>query len=278
MQFLLVHKGNFCFYLVMEMIAHPTDLFSRQQIAEITGIDASTLNYWMREHVLRPVEGGAGKGSHRKFAYYEVTLAGILNQLRIFGIGLPALARLSQRFHDAQDWLATHNIEVRNFHLIQSAVFIRRAILLDGSFRWFIRPEDEGTFAGFQLHRLDQHLAWVDLDWEQALTHGFKASCGFTLNQALSPEERNLVWSWNTLQAIEEFERHGAYFEAMIELVPEYPDIKTTLPQHLIRNGAGEWELARRSYVPSWGVIFIGIHIKLLVHQMWAPYLKRKAP
>lgn len=63
-------------------------LFTRQQIGELAQLDDSTLNYWSREGLIVPTEGGKGRGSHRRFDFVQVNIAAILGQLRRFGLNI----------------------------------------------------------------------------------------------------------------------------------------------------------------------------------------------
>lgn len=85
-------------------------LFSRRQLGELAGLDASTLTYWTREGMLRPAQGGGGKGLHRKFAHSEVNLAAILMELSRCGVSAIALRALAKKFHDAMDWFEANSL------------------------------------------------------------------------------------------------------------------------------------------------------------------------
>ncbi len=77
-----------------------TDLFTRQEMALLTGIADDVLAFWIKNDLLVPSSGGAGKGSHRKFAGFQVNIAGVLAELRNNGIniaGLRAFASQLQR-------------------------------------------------------------------------------------------------------------------------------------------------------------------------------------
>lgn len=75
-------------------------LYSRQQLGELAGLDNTTLNYWSREGLLVPSEGGQGRGSHRRFDFVQVNIAAILGQMRRFKLNLQVMrsfAELLQR-------------------------------------------------------------------------------------------------------------------------------------------------------------------------------------
>jgi DNA-binding transcriptional MerR regulator len=78
-----------------------TSLFTRQQLGELTGLDNTTLNYWSREDLLAPSEGGAGRGSHRRFDFVQVNIAAMLGALRQFRLGLNVLTSFADMLQEA---------------------------------------------------------------------------------------------------------------------------------------------------------------------------------
>lgn len=76
-------------------------LFSRQQIGELTGLDDTTLNYWSREGLLVPSEGGKGRGSHRRFDFVQVNIAAILGQMRRFGLSITVMRSFAELLQKA---------------------------------------------------------------------------------------------------------------------------------------------------------------------------------
>lgn len=148
---------------------YPRILFTRQQIGDLTGIDNSTLNYWMREGVLRPTEGGEGRGSHRQFQFTEINIAGILNEIRQFGVGLPALKGLAERFHYAIDWMINKGISLDRLATFEEVALDRQRFLEDGYFsvdaevQKKVRPDQE-----IEVHGSGQ-FAQARLSWEEAV-------------------------------------------------------------------------------------------------------------
>lgn len=57
------------------------DLFIRSEITALTGVDDSTLNYWMREGVLAWSSGGTTRGSRRRFDFRQVNIAAALGAM-----------------------------------------------------------------------------------------------------------------------------------------------------------------------------------------------------
>lgn len=73
------------------MIGTHTELFTRWQISHLVGVSDGVLSFWIKNGLLVPLEGGAGRGSHRKFARIQVSFAAILERLQRFGLNIGAL-------------------------------------------------------------------------------------------------------------------------------------------------------------------------------------------
>jgi DNA-binding transcriptional MerR regulator len=76
-------------------------LYSRQQLGELAGLDNTTLNYWSREGLLVPSEGGQGRGSHRRFDFIQVNIAAILGQMRRFKLSLQVMRSFAELLQKA---------------------------------------------------------------------------------------------------------------------------------------------------------------------------------
>lgn len=76
-------------------------LYSRQQLGELAGLDDTTLNYWSREGLLVPSEGGQGRGSHRRFDFVQVNIAAILGQMRRFKLSLTVMRSFAELLQNA---------------------------------------------------------------------------------------------------------------------------------------------------------------------------------
>lgn len=76
-------------------------LYTRREVGNLVGLDDVTLNYWSREELLIPIEGGGGRGSHRRFDFIQVNIAAILGQLRRFGLNISIMRSLSGLLQDA---------------------------------------------------------------------------------------------------------------------------------------------------------------------------------
>lgn len=76
-------------------------LYTRQQLGDLAGLDDTTLNYWSREGLLVPTEGGQGRGSHRRFDFVQVNIAAILGQMRRFKLSLTVMRSFAELLQKA---------------------------------------------------------------------------------------------------------------------------------------------------------------------------------
>lgn len=76
-------------------------LYTRQQLGKLAGLDDTTLNYWSREGLLVPTEGGQGRGSHRRFDFVQVNIAAILGQMRRFKLSLTVMRSFAELLQKA---------------------------------------------------------------------------------------------------------------------------------------------------------------------------------
>lgn len=76
---------------------YPSHLqFTRQQIAELTGISDDVLAFWLKQQLLvANDETLSGKGRHKRFGFVQIHIAAILNQLRDFGVNISCLRSVS---------------------------------------------------------------------------------------------------------------------------------------------------------------------------------------
>ncbi|CAH0496391.1 MerR family transcriptional regulator [Novosphingobium sp. CECT 9465] len=257
----------------MDTSLYPRDLFTRVQIARMTGIDDSTLNYWMREGLLRAAEGGTGRGSHRRFEYREVSLAALLQQLRGFGIGTPSLAAIARRFHEAVDWMETNGISQANLYVIWDLLRIQKEFVREGRIaRHVSGQEDELWFAEFEKYRKGL-VTWVELTWEQALAYDFRPRPNRGAQPQPSAKEVALVRSWTSEADFQFYAQMERYWEAISHISFEEPKDPQGDGTFFFRmDEAGEWHLSEeiRSRCPGVGVSFIGIDMAMLTYRLWS--------
>jgi hypothetical protein len=266
----------------MPVSSLPTGSFSRREIATLTGIDDSTLNYWMREGILRPASGGAGRGSHRRFAYPEVTLAAVLNELRGFGIGAPSLAHIAGNFHASLDWMAERGVNQANMSRIMDAYLIRQHVVRDGSWRLIVGSRrEEAEFADLEIHS-DRGMRWVEMSWERAIAHWFRPRPDGRVPDRLTPGELRLLESWETVEQLREFRRHEMYFDAITTIYADVLNDNRGGDAHaFFRDETGDWQLANSPESVVGAVSFICVDIYRLSTRIWWSFIpddeKRRA-
>lgn len=92
-----------------------SDLFTRRQLGSLAGLDDTTLNYWSREGLLIPTDGGKGRGSHRKFDFVQVNIAAILGQMRFFGLNIGVLRSFAEVLQEAAELGAARELHPGNY-------------------------------------------------------------------------------------------------------------------------------------------------------------------
>lgn len=79
--------------------AYQDGRFSRHQITELTGVPSGVLSFWMKQGVLTAVEGGRGKGSHRRFSAMQVGGIALLKELQAYGVSIQHLRAFGSFLH-----------------------------------------------------------------------------------------------------------------------------------------------------------------------------------
>lgn len=67
---------------------------STGEISELSGIPVNTLNDWVNAGFIRPVEGGEGKGRHRRWSIAQAVVLCFAAEWRDRGAGRPILKSL----------------------------------------------------------------------------------------------------------------------------------------------------------------------------------------
>lgn len=71
--------------------------YTRQQIAEATGLDRELLAYWTKEGLLIAAESeGLGKGKYRLFGFEAIHVAAVLKELGRYGVQTAGLKQVAQ--------------------------------------------------------------------------------------------------------------------------------------------------------------------------------------
>jgi len=164
------------------MIIQPTKgLFTRSQIAELTGASESSLNFWMREGVLRSSEGDGGKGNHRKFRFYEVHIAALFVRLHRFGCNIEAFRQLSTIFHEAVDYIegidVCYAFTEDEWDILGSILTDRRRFNRDGYVERMVREGLE-EYPGLERHKVGPYVEYVRLTWDQVVENWRNSRAG----------------------------------------------------------------------------------------------------
>ncbi len=257
-----------------------SSLYSRQQVARLTGLDDSTLNYWMREGVLQAAEGGMGKGQHRRFAYHQINLALLLNQLRGFGVSLPALKRLAFRFHDALADYQHAGITRENDDIVDTIIRIRQEVAEQGFYEDTVSEEDLAKyielfpwFATKKIYRSHSHLRYrCQLSLEEAievrrlvhLVYDREPDPDWTItDDVLSIAMGVDITAWAASRP---------YWQAITYLAPDWQvevNEHYYTPLIVYRNSSGEWEVAKGDPEASM-LSYVGIYLEKLGEEAWA--------
>jgi hypothetical protein len=97
-------------------------LLTRQQIAIRAGVSDDVMSFWLKNGVLRACEDSGGRGHHRRFAFYELNIAAIAEQLRRHGANVESLRSLSNTFREAIDRAAESRLEYDDWEEVGSYV------------------------------------------------------------------------------------------------------------------------------------------------------------
>lgn len=242
-------------------------LFTRQQISHLVPqLDDATLNYWMREGVIRAAEGGGGRGQHRRFRYSEVNLAAILNEVRQYGAGVPSLKSLSSVFHTSEDWalaLGVNLLEVRLLYLLHeiSADFERNGYYPAPAEEMPHRDADDvSRITGDPRVRLN---SWSEISEWLKKSNFYRSELGarfedahFELFHATNRAE--VKAHWTTLMHIARMpSEESAHRASSIDLT------------YFTRDLDGRWTLSGSVEVGGAGISHIAINIPRLLYRTW---------
>ncbi len=257
-----------------------SNLYSRQQVARLTGLDDSTLNYWMREGVLRAAEGGTGKGQHRRFPYHQINLALLLDQLRGFGVSLPALKRLATRFHDAMLCYDRLGVSRENYDDVDSILYLRRQMEKNGFIEHSVTEDDLARyieifpwFTDRKLYRTHRHLAFkFEVSFEEAIDLYRRGHLVY--DRPVDRTERfsdRIVELARTLDlaALDEARPYWSAITAIETKALEEVDLSYYTAEIVYRDEAGEWRIT--SGDPSAPMLsYVGVYLEVLVNQAWS--------
>lgn len=100
--------------------------YTRQQIAEATGVDRELLAYWSKEGLLLAAESeGLGKGKYRLFGFEAIHIAALLKELGLYGVQTAGLKQVAQLLWSVLAFCSQHP-DITEEVLFQAAS-VRRA-------------------------------------------------------------------------------------------------------------------------------------------------------
>lgn len=86
------------------------DLYTRAAITEMIGIEPTNFDYWLKLDLLHPSTGGGGRGQHRKFDKYQVSIAAFLQALHDLGLRGKNFQAFAAPFSSALDWFGKEGL------------------------------------------------------------------------------------------------------------------------------------------------------------------------
>lgn len=82
----------------------PSQLISRGDIMSHAEIPRDVMTFWIRGGLLRPVEMPKGPGKHLRFEWYELSIAAVMDQLRLLGVSLKGMLSVAEAYREAIAW------------------------------------------------------------------------------------------------------------------------------------------------------------------------------
>lgn len=84
--------------------------FTRQQIALATGVEAEQIAYWIKEGLIKAVEGeGLGKGKPRSFGFEAIHIVALFKELGRYGIQTSGLKQIAWLLWGAIEFCSQHS-------------------------------------------------------------------------------------------------------------------------------------------------------------------------
>lgn len=147
----------------------PDGAYTRQQIMELTGVQEGVLGFWIKEGVLTAVEGGEGRGSHRRFSAMQVSSIGLIKELQSYGLNvqqLKSFGRLLQEGIGAVEGCGLHSMSLLEaVYLAKDLARFRVGECVDV---WSDR-EKEKIPAVSECQIVDQHLVGAHYDLREMI-------------------------------------------------------------------------------------------------------------
>jgi len=242
-------------------------LFSRKQLGQLAGLDPSTLVYWTREGMLRPAEGGGGKGQHRLFARTEVNLAAVLMEMMRAGASAAFMRTLADNFHAAMDWMSERGVTRANAELYGHVLACRQEFSIHGQIEIPDIPDiaefDNSLPIGQSRERGSREAVRL-FSWQQLLAYE-RAKQG---DDALIDGAAQLAETASE----DEWRLQHAYFDLLTTPPPRR--LASGDParrfSHFLREDDGSWRIARDIHEAEDHGRFIAIDTNRLFWAIWS--------
>ncbi len=237
---------------------HRSNSYSRGRIAELTGIDDSTLNYWMREGILRAAEGGAGRGQPRIFRFHSVNIAAFFDRLDKIGVAGSALRDLSDLLHASIDFITAFDLSDGELDEAHDTVVQRESYLNRGYCEWPINGPEEFPD---QPRGRDRY---VRVSWDE-----------FVEQRAAQGVPRKVLNIGSNLadgEAVREWYRHHHNFER-VAMLPDGPHARHSIHDldFIYRGADGRWTIAGNADAVGEGVdTLIAMDLDQIAWKVWS--------
>ena len=137
------------------------DLYTRAAITEMIGIEPTNFDYWLKLGLLHPSTGGGGRGQHRKFDKYQVSIAAFLQALHDLGLRGKNFQAFAAPFSHALDWFEKEGL-LSNLSVAASLIEYASEIDKNGFATVLDTPELPDEF-GSPLENGHRAISWEEV-------------------------------------------------------------------------------------------------------------------
>ncbi|GAA4777342.1 hypothetical protein [Novosphingobium ginsenosidimutans] len=218
--------------------------YSRSQAQDLTGLDAQMLDYLTRLGALQPSAGGGGKGHHRKYDQFQITLGRMLKEIAGFGLGGSALATIATEFQQSIGWFKSKGLA--EYALAASSLIHYRHELETQGY------VDMNVVRGTPLQNVKERI-YSD-DWQGLVA----------LHQVIAPLPDAIVEVCKSVP----FEEMRQHYDRFMALSPGGDGKSTSGEIYLFLSEAGSWEIDFEEQ-PAKATSFITIRLRSLKRSLW---------
>ena len=219
-------------------------LYTRSQAQNLTGLDAQTLDYLTRLGALKPVAGGGGKGNHRKYDQYQITLGRLLKEVSEFGLGGNALATIAAEFQASLTWFAENELSQHAYHA-SSLIHYRHELESRGYVEVNVTS---ATPPHNRIKRIESN------DWAGLISY----------HQKLAPLPDEIIAKCKSVP----FEEMRLHYDRFMALRPQGDGKSTAGEIYMFKNESGGWEIDFEAQ-PELARSFITIRLRDIKRELW---------